>query len=414
MISDLRTGAWLDRERLTGYCLILFALELATFLFMAAGTHGLIVKLDHPTTTDFVSFYGAGVLANHGTPALAYDQAAHYAVEQQIRGQGIPYQFFYYPPVYLLLCSVLAHLPYMSAFFGFEILTLVLFLAAGCAIDGERRLGALLPLAAFPCVFWTFGLGQNAFLTAALFAAATSFVDRKPVAAGLLFGALCYKPHIGLLVPVALAAAGRWRAFAAAAAAVSALALLSLGLFGWASWRDFFAAAGQSHGTYEAGRIDFAGFVTPFGAIRLLGGSTEFAYVVQAMATVAAASFVAIVWRQKLDLPTRAAALAAATLVAAPVLLVYDFLLAAVAVLWLVRGARDHGWLPWERTALAVLFVTPLFARNIAAALHVPVLPMAALALLVLAAARARHEIARRAEDSVAAAAGRAALRVGA
>jgi len=401
VITQLRTGAWLDRERLAGYCLILFVLELLTFLFMVAGTHGLIVPLAHPTTTDFVSFYSAGVLANHGAPALAYDPTTHYAVERQIRGQGIDYQYFYYPPVYLLLCSVLARLPYMAAFFLFEATTLALFLAAGCAIAGERRLSVLLPLVAFPSVFWTFGLGQNAFLTAALFAAATLSIDRRPVLAGLLFGALCYKPHVGLLVPVALAASGRWRAFGAAAAGATALALLSLGLYGADCWRGFFAAAGQSYGTYVGGRIDFAGFVSPFGAVRLAAGSPALAYAVQAAAMVAAVTFVAIVWRRELALPTRAAALSAATLLAAPVLLVYDLLLAAVAVLWLARGTREDGWLPWERTVLAALFLTPLFGRNLAAALHVPVLPLAALALFATVAARARSEIVRRRGDGV-------------
>lgn len=393
MIAQLRSGAWLDRERLLGYCGILFGLELATFLFMVAGTHGLIVPLDHPTTTDFVSFYAAGVLANHPLPSLAYDQAAHYAVEQQVRGEAIPYQFFYYPPVYLLLCSALARLPYLAAFLAFEAATLVLFLAAGCAIKGERRLAALLPLATFPCVFWTFGLGQNAFLTAALFGAATLFVDRRPALSGLLFGALCYKPHIGLLVPVALAAAGRWRAFAAAAATVLALVLLSAVVFGWDAWWGFFAAIRQSHGTYATGRIDFDAFVSPFGAVRILGGSAPFAYVIQAAATLAAASFVAFVWRKKLDLPTRAAALAAATLIAAPVLLVYDFLLAAIAVLWLVRGTGDGQWHPWEKTALAALYVMPLFGRNLAGTFDVPVLPLTAIALLAIVVVRVRREL---------------------
>jgi len=41
-------------------------------------------------------------------------------------------------------------------------------------------------------------------------------LERRPVAAGLLFGLLCYKPHFGLLVPVALASGGYWRSFAAA------------------------------------------------------------------------------------------------------------------------------------------------------------------------------------------------------
>ena len=49
-------------------------------------------------------------------------------------------------------------------------------------------------------------------------------LDRRPVLAGILFGALCYKPHFGMLIPVALAASGRWRAFGAAAASAAASA----------------------------------------------------------------------------------------------------------------------------------------------------------------------------------------------
>jgi hypothetical protein len=396
-LAILRSGAWLDRERLLGYGAILGAIELATFLFMVAGTHGLIVRNDHPTTTDFVSFYGAGMLANDGTPALAYDPAAHYAAEQEAREPGIGYQYFYYPPVYLLLCSALARLPYIASFILFETVTLGLFVAVAFAILGEVRWRMLVPLLAFPCVFWNFGLGQNAFLTAALFGAATLFVDRRPGLAGVLFGALCYKPHVALLVPVALAASGRWRAFAATAAAAAALVALSVACFGWDTWRAFFATFAHSSATYDSGRIDFDGFMTPFGALRLLGGSSALAYGVQGAAMLAAAALVAFVWRRGLALPVRAATLAAASLVAAPVLLVYDGMLAAVAGLWL---ARDRGRvIPWEKTALAALFLVPLYGRNVASFFHAPVLPFAALALLVLAALRARHEIGGKTAD---------------
>jgi alpha-1,2-mannosyltransferase len=389
LLSQLRSGAWLDRERLFGYTAILGALELLTFLFMIAGTHGLVVRIDHPTTTDFVSFYGAGMLANDGTPALAYDHAAHYAAEQQAREPGIGYQYFYYPPVYLLLCSALARLPYIASFIVFETATLALFIAVAFAILGEWRWRMLVPLLAFPCVFWNFGLGQNAFLTAALFGAATLFVDRRPGLAGMLFGALCYKPHVALLVPVALAASRRWRAFAAAAATAAALIALSVACFGWDTWRAFFATFAHSNATYDSGRIDFNGFATPFGAIRLLGGSPVLAYLAQGLATLAAATLVAIVWRRGPSLPIRAAALAAGSLVAAPVLLIYDGMLAAVAGLWLARDWRRA--IPWEKTAIAALFVVPLFARNAASFLHAPVLPSAAIALFVLAALRAGH-----------------------
>src|SRR5499427_1717042 len=105
-------GAALEWRRIVACCGILLAAETAVFLFLIAGTHGLIVPLSRPVSTDFVSFYAAGALADAGTPALAYDQAAHLAAEERVAGAGIEYQFFNYPPVFLLLCAPLAWLPY--------------------------------------------------------------------------------------------------------------------------------------------------------------------------------------------------------------------------------------------------------------------------------------------------------------
>src|SRR6266478_6808864 len=95
----------LNRRRIGWCCGVLLAAQLAGFTFIAAGTHGWIVPLTRPTTTDFASFYAAGALANAGTPELAYDQAAHFAMEQAVTEPGIEYQFFNYPPVYLILCT---------------------------------------------------------------------------------------------------------------------------------------------------------------------------------------------------------------------------------------------------------------------------------------------------------------------
>jgi alpha-1,2-mannosyltransferase len=104
-------GAALDRDRVLAYCRILLAAEIGIFVFLVAGTHGLIVPLAGPTSTDFVSFYAAGALADAGTPELAYDPAAHEAAEQRATAPGVEYRFFYYPPVFLLLCAFLARCP---------------------------------------------------------------------------------------------------------------------------------------------------------------------------------------------------------------------------------------------------------------------------------------------------------------
>lgn len=393
LVTALREGGWLDRSRAGAYAAILLGCELLTFLFLIAGTHGLVVPLVRPTTTDFASFYAAGMLADAGTPQLAYDQAAHYAAEQLATEPGIPYVFFYYPPVYLLLCAVLARLPYLLAFVFFEAVTLVAWVLVGRRILAVQGWMALVPLLAFPAVFWNLGLGQNAFLTAALLGMAMLLVDRRPVVAGLLFGAICYKPHFGLLVPVALAAGRRWQAFAAAALSATVLILLSLACFGWETWREFLVAAAGSHATYQSGRIDFSGIASPFGGLRLLGVAPPAAYAIQAAATAAAAALVWVAWRRRLGLAVRAAALAAGTVVAAPVVLIYDLLLGGVAMAWLIRAARDSGFLPWEKLSLAALFVLPLLSRNIGAAWHIPMTAFFAAAMLILVARRVRHEM---------------------
>jgi alpha-1,2-mannosyltransferase len=381
-------GNSLDHGHFVAYCRILLAIEVSCFLFLVAGTHGLIVPLRAPTSTDFVSFYAAGSLVDAGTPELVYDQAAHSAAEERATAPGVEYRFFYYPPVFLLLCAPLARLPYLAAFLVFEGVTLILYLIVVRNIMDERRFAGLVPILAFPAVFWTLGLGQNAFLTAALFGAATLCIDRRPIVAGLLFGALCYKPHFGLLVPVALAAGGHWRAFAAAFAAAAALCLSSLMLFGWATWSDFFTTVAASHATYESGRVSFGGLVSPFGAVLLLGGNSATAYAVQAGVTLSAGLLVGFVWRSGLALPIRAATLAAATMVAIPVILIYDLTLAGVAAVWLV-SARGGDELPvWEKVALAGSFLLLLDPRDLAEASHVPVAPLVAVALIVAVATR--------------------------
>jgi hypothetical protein len=395
----LRTGDWFTRQRIVGYASILLLCEVATLAFLIAGTHGWIVPLQAPTSTDFASFYAAGRLADEGTPALVYDQAAHYAAEQRATAPGIAYQYYYYPPVFLLVCAPLARLPYLVSFVAFQAVTLLLYLGVARAIVREWGGVALLPLLAFPAVFWTMGLGQNAFLTAALFGAATLLVDRRPVLAGLLFGALCYKPHFGLLIPVALAAGRRWPAFAAAVLSVALCLALSLGIFGAETWHAFFAAAAGSPETYASGRIDLSGLVTPFAAALILGGGATIAYAVQAVATVGAALLVAYVWRGGYSQPLRAATLLACTLAAVPVVLIYDLMIAAIATAWIVRAGKESGFLPWEKAALAGLFILPLLSRNVGSSLCLPISSLAVVALFVAVIARLRGEIADRARQ---------------
>lgn len=389
----LADGAWLTRRNAITRSGILLALELAVFLFFVAGTNGLIVKLDRPISVDFVSFYAAGTLAGAGTPELAYDQAEHFAAEQQATKPGIAYQYFFYPPVFLLLCRAVAALPYMLAFVVFEALTLALFLLTIRAVLAERGWAWTIPVLASPAVFWTLGLGQNSFLTAALFGAATVLLDRRPVLAGLLFGVLCYKPHFGLLVPLALASGRHWRAFAAAACAVLALCLASLLLFGWETWQAYLTAFAASPELYAAGRAaKFSGQITPFGAAVQLGLGPGAARELQICAAVVSALLVWWIWRGKASTPVRSAALISATLIAVPLALVYDLTLSLAAIACLIRAARQERFLPWEKAILAATFLVPLYQIQIGELTHLSPAPFATAGLLALCVLHARRE----------------------
>jgi len=114
LLGHLRHGDWFSRRRIIAAGGLLLATQTLVFGFLIAVSYGLIVPQAKPLSTDFVSFYAAGRLAATGWPELAYDQSAHYEAEQDATETGIAYQYFFYPPVFLLLCSALSRLPYLA------------------------------------------------------------------------------------------------------------------------------------------------------------------------------------------------------------------------------------------------------------------------------------------------------------
>jgi alpha-1,2-mannosyltransferase len=396
LIDQARHALWLTRARVIAGGQVLLLIQLTILVMLALWQHGIITDRPSPTSSDFVSFYAAGKLALAGTPALAYDQAAHLLVEQRFTVAGAPYQFFFYPPVFLLLFAPLALLPYFVAFYVFEFATMAAFLFTMRRILREPGWLWAAPVLAFPAIFWTLGLGQNAFLTAALFGGFTLLIDRRPTLAGMLLGLLCYKPHFGLLAPVGLLGGRHWRAFFAAGATVALLVGLSAMAFGIDTWRAYLNAFAGSDAVYASGRIDYAGIVTPFGAARLLGFAPPVAYLVQACVTGAMVLVVGWAWRAGADRAQRGATLLAATMLAVPLALLYDKLLLLVAIGWLVRDAKRDGFLAWEKTVLLLVFVGSIGEYAVGSAWGLPLGPLTSLAVLALGVRRVARATATR------------------
>lgn len=308
----------------------------------------------HGIPTDFVNVWAAGKLALEGHPAAAYDWPTHKAMEVAALGRPFDGYFgWHYPPVFLFAAAGLALLPYTAAYVLWVFGTFPLYLATIRTIIGDRS-GYFLA-AGFPAILCNFIVGQNGFLSAALFGGALILIERRPIAAGVLLGLLTYKPHLGLLIPVALIAGGYWRTLATAAVVAALMAAASWAAFGFATWQAFFGNISHTSEAFLSnGWADWHKLQTAFGLTRSLGGPEWLAWSIQAVIALAAAAAVIVVWRSRASYEVKAATLGVAALIATPYLYTYDLVVLAVPLAFVFRLARADGFLPNEPAGIAV------------------------------------------------------------
>lgn len=402
LLDILREGALLTRARLQLWAIAVLIGFAAGLLALALSAHGLTDFQGRPLGTDFSSFYAAAQLAGHG--ASPYDQTALHRVQQQIFGPDTGYFSFAYPPVFLLLIEPLGRLPYLLALLLWEGAGLALYLAGMArlkrtfapALD-DNRLFWLLALG-FTATFVNLTHGQNGFLIAGLFAFALSFLDERPWLAGVFFGLIICKPQLGLLIPIALAAGGRWRSFAAATATIALLCLASFARYGADAWHGFLAATTFSRiAILDQGAVGFQKMASVFAWLRLWGAPAGLAYAAQAVAALGAAGATAWLWRSSVSLRVKAAGLLFATILATPFALDYDLMILAPAIALLAFEGLVEEFPPFQRTLLAVLWFAPIATRTLAGYAHVP---FAAIAIVIALALLIASEAARRRTDA--------------
>ncbi len=296
-----------------------------------------------PIANDFVNVWAAGQLTRDGNPAAAYDWSAHKAAEVHAVGHDFSdYYGWHYPPTFLFVAAALALLPYLVAAGVWLFATLAAYVATITVILGGRA-GVLFALG-FPAALWNVTAGQNGFLTAALIGTTLSLVERQPALAGICLGLLTYKPQFGLLFPIALIAGQRWVTIAVAAIVAGGVAAASWLAFGGATWMAFVHWLPiTSRIVLGEGAADFGRLQSLYGLVRGVGGSETLAWIVQGAASIAAAAGVAWAWRSRLPDDLKAAVLAAAALIATPYLYMYDLVVLAVAVAFLLRFALPRG-----------------------------------------------------------------------
>jgi hypothetical protein len=235
-------------------------------------------------------------------------------------------------------------------------------------------------------VFINLGQAHNGFLTAALFGAAIVQLDRCPWLAGILFGLLAYKPQFGVLIPLVLAASGRWRVIVNAAATVATLTAAVTFVFGLEVWTAFLESMPFTRNVVlEQGGTGWYKIQSLFSWVRMWGGSVELAYAMQGAMTLVIAVALIRLWRGRAAFPLKAAALAIGCLLATPYSLDYDLMLLAPAIAYLAVDGLARGFGGYDKTVLAGLWLCPLFARSLPQLTGLPLaVPLMALAFVLL------------------------------
>ena len=340
----------------------------------------------NPTDRDFISFWGAAQMALSGDPAGAYDQARLHDVQSAavtfVNGDGMP---FPYPPAFLALVAPFGLLPFAASMALWSASTFALYFVVIRRMFPDSGWLA----AAFPPVFINAAIGQNAFLTAAIFIGGMLLLRQRPFVAGLLLGCLIIKPQLGLLLPVALLAARQWRAIAGAALSSIGLLVLGAAAFGMAATEAWLAQMPLFVNIGRDGLVGWHKMASVYATMRQAGAGLELSFAIHLTVATAAAAAVWLVWRSKTNLTAKAAVLATSTMLASPYLFPYDAVLLVIPFFWLAqRGAPT--------ALLAILWFLPILTivqiGSTAGPVNLqPIVPIGLL-ILSLVQLRARQE----------------------
>ena len=384
------SGAWLTRPIMTFVATAMIAGTIIALALLFVTADGTVDQYNRPLGTDFSSFWTAGRMALEGHAPLAYDWRSHWEMQKQTHGIDMFFPWSY-PPVFLLVAAAFATLPYVPALIAWQAASLLASLAAFRAILPGRR--ALIFALGFPAVLVCLGHGQTGFLTAALLAGGILALPRSEVLAGVLFGLLAYKPQFGLLLPFVLTAGGYWRAIAAAAATVLASVALTLALWGWPVWQAFLDSLPLTQKiVMETGNTGFEKFQSIFAWVGLWGGPLQLAYGLQALVTLGVLGACMWMWRSTVEYRLQGAALLTGVLLSSPYVLDYDLVAFGMALALLVAHGMERGFHPWEKTLLALGWMVPVCARQIARVTYIPLGFFTLSAVFVLIVLRARAE----------------------
>ena len=308
-----------------------------------------------PRCIDFGFFWLSGKLAVAGDTARIFDYPAWSAVQAAFFGPGICLNFnrFYYPPTLLFLTYPLGLIPYSIALTAWLIASFGFYLAVVYAIIPRRE--TLLTASTLAAVILSnVLLGHTGFLTAALLGLSLVFMERRPWLSGIFLALLTYKPHFGLLFPIALLASHNWRVIGSTISAAVVLGALAAIAFGYEGWTSFIhALTDRTSGLGPAVGVEMR-LQSIFGLFQLVDASVWISWNAQLVVSIMVAVGTWTIWAKPISFNLKAAAVCGGILLVSPYALFYDLCILSIAAAFFVKEGLSRGFLPGERMAILI------------------------------------------------------------
>jgi hypothetical protein len=196
---------------------------------------------------DFPAFYTGAQVALSGKFGSLHDVKLQAALQKQAtQGRRPEVTYFVRPHVYAAVLAPLALMDLRTAYVSFLIVCAALLIAIGVWGCGQFGPDALVLLSLFPLPVFATAFGQDSLLYLALIVASYHFHNReKPLVSGFILGLAAIKPHLLVLIPLAMLIQRRWRMLAGLAIGGAVQTLLSLMLAGWSGATLYLSFLGQ-------------------------------------------------------------------------------------------------------------------------------------------------------------------------
>ncbi|MBU3991230.1 MAG: DUF2029 domain-containing protein [Alphaproteobacteria bacterium] len=371
MNSDQTTKV--QRHRIVWLCLALAGLAMIGSYHYRGGWP--FNKQGQVIQADAYSFWAVGTFTVEGRPAHAYDKPANDALVDATFGKRAMRSSlsFPYSPVILLFLWPLGLLTYPMAWIAFVGCGMLAWFSVLRTICKDNFSAAAATVAAGGAT-QSILFGQNGFYTASLFLAGLMVLPRNKGLAGLLFGLLTIKPHLGIALFAALIIWREWRAIFMTMLTVAGLAATATIAFGLQIWQAYLNGSAAFAGKMFSDLQPIIAYrMQSVFAMNVMKEDWKVGVALHATAAIGAL----IVMSRIKGRDQRVAAVVAASALVSPYIFHYDLTMLTGAAALLLRNSRR----PLESGIIAIAAAIPVITVYI----HLPTALLSAMPLLGIA-----------------------------